>query len=189
MWGEAGPRPAPDARNAELFGGWSISESVVVAAAVDQAWALIAEVTRMGEFSPECVAVRWTRGSTPSVGNTFEGTNLAVVHSGGQALEAEWTRPCTITRSESERVFAYTVGDRFDGTPASEWEFELSRAQDGGCRIVQTFRHRPDGLSGIRVQADADPPRAEAIVAARTGDLAAGMRETLARIKQCLEGR
>lgn len=189
MWGESGPRPEPDVRNAEIFGRWTLSESVLVDCAVDQAWALIADVTRMGEFSPECVAVRWTRGSAPVVGNSFDGTNLAVLGTEERRVEAEWTRPCTITRCEPNKVFAYTVGDRYDGTPASEWEFELSRTEDGACRIVQTFRHRGDGLSGIRVQADADPQRAEEIVAARTDDLATGMRETLSRIKQSLERR
>jgi hypothetical protein len=79
------------------------------------------------------------------------------------------------------------VGDRFDATPAAEWEYRLE-ATNGECLITQTFRHLPDGLSGVRGMADAEPEKAEKIVAGRREVLANGMKATLAAMKRDLEG-
>jgi hypothetical protein len=188
MWGESGPRPAPLLANADRFGSWTLSAETVIQCTVDEAWELITDVTRIGEFSPECQEVRWTRGTSVEPGNSFDGTNRAAVEWRGETYDSEWTRPCTVTVVEPRRCFAYTVGDRYDGTPASDWEFTLSQSEDG-CKIVQTFRHRRDGLSGIRVSADAEPTRVDEILEERTAALLAGMEDTLRRMKVVLTQR
>ena len=39
-----------------------------------EVWALVSDVTRIGEFSPETFEAKWTRGSTgPEVGAWFKG--------------------------------------------------------------------------------------------------------------------
>ncbi len=80
--------------------------------------------------------------------------------------------------------FAYTVGDRFDGTPATRWTFRIAPT-DGGCLVEQQFEHLPDGLSGVRLQAEqlAVP---EAFVAERRETIRKGMTETLERIRVAL---
>ena len=186
-WGDDGQRPEPLVDNSDLFARWVVSEAVEIDCDVSDAWALVTDVSRIGEFSPECVESRWLDGLGPAVGNRFEGTNRVTGELDGEQHEFEWTRPCTITMCEPDRLFAYTVGDRYDGTAATDWEFELVAIGPSRCRVVQTFRHRPDGLSGIRHRADVDPGRAEEIVRARTDALRAGMRETLSRMKAALE--
>ncbi len=48
--------------------------SLHVDAPVEEVWALVSDVTRIGEFSPETFEARWTRGSTgPEVGASFKG--------------------------------------------------------------------------------------------------------------------
>ena len=189
MWGDSGQRPAPLEQNAEKFGAWVLAEEIIVGCSPEDAWSLVADISRIGEFSPECVDATWTRGSAAEVGNTFDGTNLSTAVVDGEQLEVEWTRPCTIIDCEPGVSFAYTVGDRYDGTPASDWRFAFEPTTDGRCRIVQTFRHRPHGLSGVRHQADSDPQRADEIIEARSAALRAGMLLTLSRMKDVLEGR
>jgi hypothetical protein len=182
-WGEHGPRPQPLDHNAELFGAMVLTESIDAACSPPAAWALVADIARIGEFSPECVGTRWLDGATGlAVGARFEGTNR--VEYGED--EVVWIRLCTVTGLETGDRFSYTVGDRYDGTPACEWEF-LVADRPGGCAITQTFRHLADGLSGLRVEADSRPDEAAEVIARRSSDLRAGMRQTLERMRGVLE--
>ena len=48
----------------------------------------IADVTRMGEWSPECVEARWVGGATgPAVGAQFEGDNRPSSRTSAKRLE------------------------------------------------------------------------------------------------------
>ncbi len=183
-WGEHGPRPEPLAANGELFAGLRVRELVEVECAAENAWRLVTDVTRIGEFSPECIDAHWLdNASGVKVGARFEGTNRVVDGN----TEAIWIRPCTVTDVKAGELFAYTVGDRFDGSPASSWEFVIDSLAPARCRITQTFRHERDGLTGFRCSADSQPDRAREIVAHRLTMLRTGMRETLLRMKGRLE--
>jgi hypothetical protein len=83
------------------------------------------------------------------------------------------------------RLFAYTVGDRFDGTPATRWTFRISPT-DTGCLVEQRFEHLADGLSGLRLEAEQveDPA---ALIALRREQLRDGMTQTLERIRLLLD--
>ena len=45
---------------------------------------------------------------------------------------------------------AATVGDRHDGSPATQWTVTIQRSNNGCC-IREQFRHLPRGLSGLRM--------------------------------------
>jgi hypothetical protein len=184
-WGEHGERPEPLAANDTLFGGFEASGSIDVACEASAAWDLVTNVCRIGEFSPECIDARWIGGASgPSVDARFEGTNRVV----DEANDAEyiWIRPCTVTVALRPERFRYTVGDRYDGTAATEWDIYIEPIMTG-CRITERFRHLPKGLSGIRHQADAEPERAEAVVSERRRGLSEGIAVTLHRMKLVLE--
>ncbi|HEV2888794.1 MAG TPA: SRPBCC family protein [Frankiaceae bacterium] len=174
--GESGPRPEPLAANDPLFAALTLTESAEVDAPAEAAYALVADVTRIGELSPECVKAEWVGEGV------FEGTNR-VAYGDDEYL---WVRPCTVVADEPGRRWAYVVGDRFDGTPATRWEYAFEDVGGGRTRVTQTFTHLPDGLSGLRSQADADPANA-AVVAARTEALRDGMRATLAAMRAVLQ--
>jgi hypothetical protein len=183
--GEHGPRPEPFAANDALFGAFEAAASVDVACAASAAWELVTNVGRIGEFSPECVSARWIDGASgAAIGARFDGTNRVL--SKANDFEYVWIRPCTVTALSRPERFGYTVGDRYDGTPATEWEF-LIEPTTTGCRLTERFRHLPDGLSGIRLQADAEPGRAEEIVSERMRGLTEGIAMTLERMKLILE--
>jgi hypothetical protein len=83
------------------------------------------------------------------------------------------------------REFGWVVGDRFDGTPATRWAFRVFD-HPAGCRLRQEFRHLPDGLSGLRLRAQAHPEQAADLIAARQRDLRAAMTATLQRMSVVL---
>ena len=185
-WGEHGARPTPLAKNADLFASMVVRAAVDVACSTAQAWALVTDVGRIGEFSPECVGATWApprRGAC--VGARFEGINHVIA----DGKELVWIRPCTVTVAHPGRAFGYVVGDRYDGSPASVWLFELSTLSSTRSRIDLTMRHHRDGLSGLRLFADKEASRAPQVVAARAAELASGMQRSLNRMKAVLEGK
>ena len=51
------------------------SVTVTMKAGPAEVWALVSDVTRIGEFSPETFEARWIDGATgPVVGARFQGT-------------------------------------------------------------------------------------------------------------------
>jgi uncharacterized protein YndB with AHSA1/START domain len=147
----------------------------------DAFWDLITSVERIGEFSPECAEAWWVEDfPARALGGRFEGRNR--VDDGRDTYE--WTRPCDVVAYDPPQRFAYTVGDRFDGTPATRWTFRISPTGDG-CIVEQQFEHLPDGLSGIRLQAE-QVDDAEALIAERRASLRDGMTQTLERIRALL---
>jgi uncharacterized protein YndB with AHSA1/START domain len=75
---------------------------VRIAAPPESVYALIADVVRMGEWSPECERCEWLDGATgPSVATRFRGHNrLGVVR---------WQTTCVVTAADIGREFAFTV--------------------------------------------------------------------------------
>lgn len=183
MWGHYGPRPEPDHRFDGLFGSLHASAQIEVQCTSSAAWNLISDVTRIGEFSPECVDAWWVPGRPAGwVGGRFEGRNRRV---DGEEVY-EWVRPCDVVVWQPERAFSWTVGDRYDGTPASRWSFSI-RAGASGVTLRQDFWHEADGLSGLRHMAEAAPAEASRIASDRIVALGDGMTETLQRMKTVLE--
>jgi hypothetical protein len=73
-WGEHGPRPPPGHGLDPLFAAMTVAVEAVIPCPVAQAWALVCDVERIGEFSPECVAAWWLPGyPARAVGGRFEG--------------------------------------------------------------------------------------------------------------------
>ena len=183
-WGEAdnGRRPTPDQRVSAVVPAMGVTVQMPMACKPDVLWDLITTVERIGEFSPECVAAWWVGGfPARAVGGRFEGRNRIE----GEGDTYEWTRPCDVVAYDPPRHFAYTVGDRFDGTPATRWTFRVTPT-DAGCLVEQQFEHLPDGLSGIRLQAE-QLDDAEALIVERRTMLREGMTQTLERIRAVLE--
>ena len=69
------------------------SASIEIRAAPEIVWELVADITRMGEWSPECRRAEWEDGATgPAVGAHFHGYN--------RAGSFEWDVPGIVTECE-----------------------------------------------------------------------------------------
>ncbi|HEY7277510.1 MAG TPA: SRPBCC family protein, partial [Trebonia sp.] len=96
-------------------------------------WRVLADVTRVGEWSHECHTATWADGSIRAeVGARFRGSSRSGF--------ARWTRPCVVTVSDAPGVFAYRTQGWLLGD-STEWYFEL-RADEGGTAIAQHYRVR-----------------------------------------------
>ncbi len=107
-----------------------------MAAPADRIWALVADVTRIGEFSPETFEAEWTGGATgPEPGAQFRGH----VKRNGKG-PVYWTT-CTVTVSEPGREFAFAVGA--DSQKAlNTWRYVLTPAGDG-TDVTESFELTP----------------------------------------------
>jgi hypothetical protein len=104
-------------------------------AAPDEVWALVSDVTRIGEFSPETFEAVWTHGATgPAVGARFKG------HVKRNGVGPTYWSPCTVTRCEENEVFEFAVG--LDGNALTTWGYRLN-AEGDGTRVTEYFRLTP----------------------------------------------
>ncbi|WP_326999962.1 SRPBCC family protein [Dactylosporangium sp. NBC_01737] len=92
---------------------------------------LLADVTRMGRWSPECYRCEWDDAGTGGVpGARFRGSSRSGVF--------RWTRECVVTVAEPGVEFAFRTLRRSRYPDSTTWRFALT-AVPGGTRLVQTM--------------------------------------------------
>jgi hypothetical protein len=105
-----------------------ITRTAVVPIEPAQAYAMVADVTRMGEWSPVCKVCTWDEGAGPAVGAWFTGKNIAG--------EREWETRCEVVVAEPGAEFAWVVGGAEEGT--TRWGYRF-RAAEGGTEIEESW--------------------------------------------------
>jgi uncharacterized protein YndB with AHSA1/START domain len=142
----------------------SISVSRTISAPPDQVWALIADLPRMGEWSPENTGGTWIRGATgPEVGARFTGTNANG--------KRRWKTSVKVTTCDPGRAFAFDVTVGL--AKVANWAYDLEPA-DGGCTVTETWTDQRGWLakalggpvSGVKERADHNRAGMEATLAA-----------------------
>jgi hypothetical protein len=104
--------------------------STTVAARPEDVYALVADVTRMPEFSPELVSCRWLdRATGPVVGARFEAVNVS-------PAGRTWSSRPVITVVDAGREIAWARTEPFAGTVAWRYRFEPVA---GGTRVVESY--------------------------------------------------
>ncbi|MEV4516736.1 SRPBCC family protein [Dactylosporangium sp. NPDC049525] len=120
-----------DLAPAEPVVAMSARAEVVIAAPPAEVYAAVADVTRMGRWSPECYRCEWDDAATgPVPGARFRGSS----RSGG----VSWTRECVVTVAEPGAEFAFRTLRRGRFPDSTTWRFVLT-AVPGGTRLVQTM--------------------------------------------------
>ena len=148
--------------------------SIVVAAPPEAVYAVVADVTRTPELSPEVSSVRWLDGATgPAVGARFESVNTA---RNGRS----WKNRPVVTVADPGREFAFTRTEPFAGTIT--WRYLFEPVQ-GETRVTESYTvERPVARLGWLVI-----EKKFGGTDRRTA-LRQGMRTTLERLKAAAEG-
>ena len=147
------------------------SDSVLVHADVDALYALVADVTRMGEWSPQCRACWWDEGAGPDVGAYFTGRN--------DDGKRTWETRSRVVVADPGREFAWVVNDGW-----VRWGFSFD-ADQGGTRLTESWAFLPDGIEGFHGRFG---EQAEEQIATRVRAAKDGIPVTLAAIKRTAEG-
>lgn len=147
--------------------------TVHVDASPELVYALVSDVTRMGEWSPETRRCRWVGTEGPVPGARFKGYN--------RRGRARWSNTLVVVSAEPGREFSF----RRDVLPCGVCDWRYSMAPEGdGTRLTESYEVvKPDWritnwFNGILLG-----------VADRDDDLLAGMRTTLAGIKAAAEAQ
>ena len=118
------------------------SVAVNVEAGIDAVWEVARDVTRVGEWSHECVGASWIGDATaPVAGARFRGRNRAGIF--------RWGRVCEIVSAEPYELVWQTVPTALY-PDSTEWRIRLDPI-DGGTTIEQSFQvvRAPKVLDGI----------------------------------------
>lgn len=97
-----------------------------IAAAPQDVYKLIADVTRIGEWSPEATGAEWLSGEPGAVSSTFRGHN--------RRPWVKWSTICTVTVADPGKHFAFEVTAA--GRPVAAWEFVIV-PRDDGCEVIE----------------------------------------------------
>lgn len=101
----------------------------------EKVWALVSDVTRIGEFSPETFEARWTRGSTgPEVGAYFKG------HVKRNGVGPTYWTPCQVTACVPNELFEFRVGT--EEVAVNNWGYRIEADGDGSL-VTEYFRLEP----------------------------------------------
>lgn len=147
------------------------SDSIVVDLDPERLYALVSDVTRMGEWSPQCRACWWDDGAGPTVGSYFTGRN-----DDGKRI---WETRSRVVAAEPGREFAWVVNDGW-----VRWGFGMEPV-DGGSRLTESWAFLPAGIAGFHGRFGEDAQRQIEI---RSAAAHAGIPVTLAAIKRTAEG-
>ncbi|HVF73998.1 MAG TPA: SRPBCC family protein [Acidimicrobiales bacterium] len=152
--------------------GESNEVSIDVAASPEAVYAMVADLPRMGEWSPECVRCDWLGGATAATpGAKFRGRNRIGFR--------RWSTTGTVVTASPGEELTFDVTSVF-GLPVARWTYRISADGNGGSTVVERWEERRGRLLkflGLLASG----------VGERTEHNMAGMRATLARIKATAE--
>jgi hypothetical protein len=104
--------------------------TVRTGAGIDAVWAVVRDVTRVGEWSHECLGAKWIDGATAAMpGARFRGRNRAGVF--------RWGRVCEIVAAEPYELVWRTVPTALY-PDSTEWRIRLRPIAEG-TEIEQSF--------------------------------------------------
>jgi len=162
--------------------GLTATAEEVVTAEPELVWDLIADVTQIGRWSPECIRAAWIdEPGGPRPGARFTGHNRL-------RTGFEYDVTCVVTDADRPRTFGWVVLDGEDdpARPSSLWHYQVDPLSAGTSRIRLRFTHGP-GYSHLRAAAATAPARASGVITARRDRLRADMTATLRAMKAVAE--
>jgi hypothetical protein len=146
--------------------------SIEVRVSPSQLYDAVADVRRMGEWSPECQRCEWIDGASgPAVGARFKGSNRRGV--------VRWSTTPRVVVADIGREFAFVTGHR--GRDMTKWTYRFDPVVDG-TTVTESFEMLSDMPWYYRF---AD--RYLMGVKDRTADLVSNMEATLQRLKTATE--
>jgi hypothetical protein len=148
-----------------------LRESLAVSAPADAVYDLVADLPRMGEWSPECERVTWRGGATSAAkGAQFLGYN--------RAGSIRWMTQGDVVTAESGRHLAFEI--HFGPLNLARWEYFIvpDDADPSSCTVVEEWTDRRPGWYAAS---------ADKAFGSRAKTNHRGMQETLANLKLAAE--
>jgi Polyketide cyclase / dehydrase and lipid transport len=149
---------------------YSGQATIWIAAPPKRVYALVSDLTRMGEYSPECYKVTWLDGASgPAVGARARGWNS--YHG------MRWARDVVVLVATPGREFTFqTIPQAPLYLDSNVWRYQFA-ASNGGTSVTESF-------ATVKI---APWIQAFEIITGRPRKMPAWMQQTLERIKAAAE--
>jgi uncharacterized protein YndB with AHSA1/START domain len=121
---------------ATVAGSASVSVTREIKAPAETVWALVSDLPRMGEWSPENDGGDWLKGATKAVpGAKFKGANTNG--------DKSWTTTATIIDADPGRRLSFRVA--VGVIKVAQWSYTFEPT-DEGCAVTETWTDQRNGL-------------------------------------------
>ena len=143
--------------------------SIEIAAPADLVYDLISDVTRMGDWSPECYRCHWLDGASGAAkGARFRGYNRLGL--------LRWERTAVVDTADRGSEFAFTTLNDRAGREETQWRYTMVPSSSGTL-LTESFQFLWCSL----------PNRLAESLIPRGRQANRGIQETLRRIKAVAE--
>ncbi|GAA4958654.1 SRPBCC family protein [Actinoplanes utahensis] len=168
---------------------FDLSGSIAVKAGPDQVYAVVSDLRRSSEWSPECRGGEWVSGEPATVGAIFRGENLRGedVVAWAPLVRGVWYTEARITAAEPGRTFAWAMLTHTGENQQSVWGFDMRPAAEG-CLLTHRFRMDEPTEGIYKIVAGLDEEARDRFVREWSDKLRQDIARTLERIKAVIEG-
>ncbi len=106
-----------------------VTVSREIEAPAEEVWAMVSDVTRMGEWSPEATGGKWVKGATgPAVGARFRGRNRHGIR--------RWSTSGKVVECEPGTAFAFDIV--VGPLSVARWTYTFEPTATG-CRVTERW--------------------------------------------------
>ena len=106
-----------------------VSSSIEIDASPNEVYALLSDVTRTGDWSPECVSCRWLDGAAAA----GEGVRYRGSSRNGWR---RWSTTSTIRVAHPGEELTWDVS--YLGRPVARWTYALAQLEGGRTRLTES---------------------------------------------------
>lgn len=150
----------------------SHTDSIVIQAPPEQVYAVVSDVTRVGEWSPVCAECWWIDADGPAEGVWFGGRN--------EVPGRTWETKSLVLEADPGRAFAWQVGGKF-----VRWGYTMQAAENG-TELTETWALN-QATKDMFAENYGD--KAGQVLDTRRQEALDGIPATLARLKEVIESR
>jgi hypothetical protein len=145
-------------------------ETIEISRSPEDLYGLVADVSRMGQWSPVC-----TGGSYDEDGEWFTGTNAMG--------EATWETRCRVVVADPGHEFAFINHGLEGRVEMVRWGFRFEPIKGGGTLVTQSWKVLPDYADGLGL----DEESVVGVLEMMKNAALEGMPQTLAALKSDVE--
>ncbi|HEY1827518.1 MAG TPA: SRPBCC family protein [Acidimicrobiales bacterium] len=143
---------------------YPVAESRQIAAPPDKVWAMVSDLPRMGDWSPENVGGEWIKGATgPALGALFKGKNRNGFR--------RWSTTAKVIDCQPGTAFEIAITSF--GFHVASWRYDFEPTPDG-CTVTESWNDkRPVWMKpGSRLMGDHSGAHARQEMAATLANIA-----------------
>ncbi|MHB9864565.1 SRPBCC family protein [Streptomyces sp. YIM S03343] len=168
---------------------FELDARILVSATPAEIYAVVSDLGRSKEWSPECMGGEWITGEPSAVGSVFRGENLRSEDVVGWAplVRGTWYTEARVVAAEPGRTFRWMMLTHAQEDQESIWGFDIDDAGDGASWLVHHFRMGRATAGIHKIVADLDEADRVRFVEEWTSKLVQDLDATLTRIKAVIE--